>query len=232
MKQTDIAIFIHRINYSESSLIVTFYTLQNGVQKFIFQGGKKKGTALFPLSICEIIYYRRPDSELGKLTESRPHQVLQDIPINPVKATIAFFMVDVLKQCLQTDQSDVSLFRFLESTIVQLNTATDLSFFATQFLIDFSRHMGIDPHVQETNKRYFHLQDGEFSDFDRAGELVSSGPAIDLIQVILRKETISQVVSKEIKSEAFDVMIHYYKLHVPTFNIQKSLDVIKEILYA
>ena len=231
MKQSDTAIFIHRINYSESSLIVTFYTLQNGIQKFIFQGGKKKGTALFPLSICEIIYYRRPDSELGKLTEAKPHQALQDIPMNPVKATIAFFMVDVLKQCLQTDQHDISLFRFLEKTIVTLNVTTDLSLFATQFLIDFSLHMGIDPHIQESNKRYFHLQDGDFSAFDRTGELVADGPPVVLIQSLLRKETISNP-TKELKSDVFDIMIHYYKLHVPNFNIQKSLDVIKEILYS
>ena len=231
MKQSDTAIFIHRINYSESSLIVTFYTLQNGIQKFIFQGGKKKGTALFPLSICEIIYYRRPDSELGKLTEAKPHIALQDIPMNPVKATIAFFMVDVLKQCLQTDQRDVSLFQFLEKTILSLNSATDLSLFAAQFLLDFSLHMGIDPHIQETNKRYFHLQDGDFSDYDRTGELVADGPPVILIQSILRKEPFSNP-TKELKSEVFDIMIHYYKLHVPNFNVQKSLDVIKEILYS
>jgi DNA repair protein RecO (recombination protein O) len=231
VKQTDTAIFIHRVNYSESSLIVTFYTLQNGIQKFIFQGGKKKGTALFPLSICEIIFYRRPDSELGKLTESKSHQLLQDIPINPEKATIAFFMVDVLKQCLQTDQRDIVLFQYLESTIISLNNTTDLSLFATEFLINFSLHMGIDPHIQESNKRYFHLQDGDFSDFDRKGELVADGPEVQLIQSILRKETIAHP-SRALKSKTFDVMIHYYKLHVPNFNIQKSLDVIKEILYA
>ncbi len=230
MKQNDIAIFIHRINYSESSLIVTFYTLHNGIQKFVFQGGKKKGAFLFPLSICEINYYRRPDSELGKLTEVKSHILTQEIPTNPIKATIAFFMVDVLKKCLQTDQSDISLFRFLEQSIIQLDSTTDFGLFASFFLIDFSLHMGIVPHISETNKRYFHLQDGEFSDFDRAGELIASGPAIQLMQHILRKDNIPES-SKETKSELFDILIMYYKLHVSTFNIQKSFDVIREILY-
>ena len=70
MKSTDKAILLNRINYSESSLIITYYTLNNGIQKFLFQGGKKKANNLFPLSISEITYYNRPDSSLGKVTAS------------------------------------------------------------------------------------------------------------------------------------------------------------------
>lgn len=230
MKQSDKAIFLHRINYSESSLIVTFYTLQHGIQKFIFQGGKKKAAALFPLSLCEITFYHRPDSDLGKLTEAQSYAMIQEIPLNPIKSTLAFFIVDVLKKCLQTDQSDPLLYQFLEKTIVELKENRDHSLFSTRFLLNFSHHLGIEPHLQETNKRFFHLEDGEFSDSERRGEIVSSGASVELIQSLMRKEVISDF-SKQVKSEAFDVMIHYYKLHIPKFDIQKSLDVIKEILY-
>ena len=42
MKQVDKGILIHRINYSENSLIITLFTYSNGVQKFISKGVKKK----------------------------------------------------------------------------------------------------------------------------------------------------------------------------------------------
>lgn len=230
MKQNDKAIFLHRTNYSESSLIITFYCYQNGIQKFIFQGGKKKGTALFPLSLCEITFYKRSDSNLWKLTDTQSYEILQEIPSNPIKSTIAFFMVDVIKQCLQTDQHDSHLYQFLEKCILDLNKQPELSLFATRFLIDFSRHLGIDPQIQLTNMSYFHLQEGEFSSFDRQGEISASGPAVILIQKMIRKDSLENC-SKSDKIEAFDIMVHYYKFHIPKFDIHQSLEVIKEILY-
>lgn len=230
MKQNDKAIFLHRVNYSESSLIVTFYTLESGLQKFIFQGGKKKGQGLFPLSLCDIHYYRRPDSELGKLTDAFPYEMLHGISGNPLKSTLAFFMIDVLKQCLQTDQSDPALYSFVERSILVLNDQEDLSLYSITFLVEFAEHMGIEPSIYADNKRFFHLQDGEFSDFSRMGELVAEGECVELIQTILRRESVG-FVSKKVRQEALNAMIHYYKLHIPRFDVDKSLEIIYEILY-
>lgn len=230
MKENDKAIFLHRIHYSESSLIATFYTYRNGIQKYIFQGGKKKATGLFPLSLSEIHFYRRPDSDLGKLTAVAPYEMLHDLSSNPLKSTIAFFLVDVLKQCLQTDQSDPGLFHFVERQIISLNNQEDLSVFVTNFLLEFSEHMGIDPSLESVNKKHFYLQDGEFSDVDRKGELVASGQSAELIQNLLRKKEIIDV-TKDIKQEAFELMVIYYRLHIPKFDVQKSLEIIREILY-
>lgn len=230
MKENDKAIFLHRIHYSESSLIATFYTYRTGIQKFIFQGGKKKATGLFPLSLSEIHYYRRPDSDLGKLTAVAPYEMLHDLSSNPLKSTIAFFLVDVLKQCLQTDQSDPELFLFVERQIISLDEQEDLSVFVTQFLLEFSEHMGISPSLEIENKKFFYLQDGEFSDIDRKGELIASGQASELIQNLLRGEEVKDV-SKDIKQETFELMVIYYRLHIPRFDVQKSLEIIREILY-
>lgn len=230
MKQSDNAIFLHRITYSETSLIATFYTQHHGIQKFMFQGGKKKGTSLFPLSLCEITFYKRPDSELGKLTEARSSEILIELFSNPMKATLAFFMADVIKQCLQTDQSDPQVFQFLSRSIHALDKAEDLSYISTEFLIGFSEQLGIEPHLQEKNCTYFHLQDGDFSDFDRLGELVATGAGVEFIQTLLRGST-SISESKQTKKEAFEIMLNYFKLHIPRFNVDQSLAIIHDVLY-
>lgn len=230
MKQSDNAIFLHRINYSETSLIATFYTQTHGLQKFMFQGGKKKGTSLFPLSLCEITFYKRPDSELGKLTEARPSEMLIELFSNPMKATLAFFMADVIKQCLQTDQSDPQLFHFLTRSIHALDGAEDLSSFSTEFLIGFSEQLGVEPQIQDKNCAFFHLQDGDFSDFERLGELVATGSGVLFIQTILRgAKSVSE--SKQTKKEAFEIMLNYFKLHIPRFNVDQSLGIIHDVLY-
>lgn len=230
MKQSDNAIFLHRINYSETSLIATFYTQAHGLQKFMFQGGKKKSTSLFPLSVCEITFYKRPDSELGKLTEAHPSEMLIELFSNPMKVTLAFFMADVIKQCLHTDQSDPQLFHFLTRSILALDAAEDVSSFSTEFLIGFSEQLGIEPQIQDKNCTYFHLQDGDFSDFERLGELVATGSGVQFIQTILRGAK-SNSESKQTKKEAFEIMLNYFKLHIPRFNVDQSLGIIQDVLY-
>ena len=70
MKFQDRGIVLSRSAYSETSLIVTLFTESFGVQTFLFQGAKKKkGLVLFPLATVDITYYRRSDSQMGKLTE-------------------------------------------------------------------------------------------------------------------------------------------------------------------
>lgn len=231
MKSTDHAIFLHRTHYSESSLITTFYTKNNGIQKFIFQGGKKKSAGIFPLALSEIQFYHRPDSELGKLTATSPLKMLHELSINPLKSTLAFFIADVLKNCLKTDQKDLHLFDFLENRIELLSVSTDLSIFNTQFLIDFTYHLGIEPIPPIKACSHFYLQDGTFSDTYRAGEIVNKNEGVQLIQELLMKNKLQTSYSKQSKKEAFETMLSYYKLHLPSFNTNNSLEIIRDILY-
>lgn len=232
MKQNDKAIFLHRINYSESSLITTFYTLHHGIQKFIFQGGKKKSSSLFPLSVSEITFYRRPDSELGKLTEVQSIDPLNGILSDPIRSTIAFFIADVLKNCLKTDQSDPLLFEFLEERIQSLDRcdANSLSLYPTEFLIGFTFQMGIEPRIPDGICSHFYIEEGEFSNLERKGDLVANGPGVKLIQQLLKVKR-TQEPTRIDRQDAFEVMLSYYKLHIPGFNIDQSLEIIREILY-
>lgn len=231
MKKNDKAILLHRINYSESSLIVTLYTQQSGLQKFIFQGGKKKAVGIFPLSLCEITYYSRPDSDLNKLTEATPYHLLFSLTSHPLKSTLAFFMADVLKQCVQGVQADAVMFHALEQYILELDERTDVSMFSTYFLIQLAKQLGIEPHSGSANRKFFHLQEGEFSDDNTAGSISESGEGVQLIQYVLRNNAAAEACTKHAKRQAFDVMIHYFKLHIPRFDVEKSLEIIREVLY-
>lgn len=226
MKQTDFAILLHRISYSESSLIVSYYTKSRGIQKFLYQGGKKKASALFPLNICEIVYYQRLDSELGKLTEVQSVLNLDGILTHPVKSTIAFFIADILKQTLQTNQSEEQLFEFLCSEIQLLNSQDQLTLFPIHFLAKYTEFIGIAPQIIE-NPRYFNLMEGEFHSDFRPGELeIDPILCAQLLAVFEHQDP-----DKKYRKELFDILLHYYKIHTPKFDISQSLQVISEILY-
>ena len=142
MKQIDEAIFIHRVPYSESSLIVTLLTKEHGYQKFLFKGGKKKSHQLYPLSVSEIEFYARKESELWNVTSAEPAFV-QNIQFDPVKSTISFFVADVLNMVLRGTERDVALFNFVKESIVNLNEENDLGMFPSLFLIDLTKQLSL-----------------------------------------------------------------------------------------
>jgi len=213
------------MSYSESSLIVTFYTKGAGIQKYIFQGAKKKNNVIFPLNICEITYYKRPDSELGKLTEAASIFPLTEIISNPYKSSIAFFMVDVLRQTLQTNQAENELFSFIEKQIISLNESKSVSFFPLQFLVQFTEHIGIFPSLED-NPTYFNLMEGEFHSLFNSGEVEIHGESCQqLYQLFLGNNP-----NPRYKKELLDILLHYYKIHTPRFDVSNSLEIIEEIL--
>lgn len=227
MKQTDVGIFLHRTSYSESSLVTTFYTQNGGLQKFVFQGVKKKNNNLFPLNICELTYYKRPDSELGKLTSVDTINPLISIISNPVKSVIAFFIADVMRQSLQTNEKEPELFLFLSNKISELNEINELSLFPLHFLKNFTYHIGIQPIMCDDNKPlYFNLNEGEFHSDYRVGEPSVEGEIVEHIYNLFNNEKIPA----SSKKQALELLLNYYAIHIPRFDLGKSLEIIREVL--
>ena len=232
MKQYTTGIFIHKSAYSESSLIVSFFTEDAGLQRFLFQGGQKKASALYPCSIVELTFYRRPDSELGKLTEVRSSTPLSQIPFNAVHGTVAFFFADIMRNVLKNESEDLDLFHFLKHTIQKIDELQEqeLAVAVIFFLLKLTEKLGIEPQVEEKQKRFFLPVEGLFSDIERLDTITFSGEGVLLIQLLLSEAEIS-IVTPSAKKEALEILLSYYRLHIPSFNVERTLDIVREILY-
>jgi DNA repair protein RecO (recombination protein O) len=227
LKQTDYGIVLHRLNYSESSVIITLFTQNKGIKRFIFQGGKKKNSAIFPMNHIEFTYYARPDSELGKMTEAFSSGISNEIPFDPIKASIAFFLADVVKQCIKTEEQDKELFDFLENRIHLLNQNSSLSLFPHETLIQLTKYLGLQP--QESDGAYFLVQEGLFSDHHQFDSTAEKGEAVDLLRAILKGEVPSNS-STSTRRQTMELILKYFRYHVPNFNVDHSLDIIRETL--
>ena len=232
MKQQSKGIFIHKTTYSESSLIVSFFTEDEGLQRFIFYGGKKKASVLFPCSICEITYYRRPDSDLGKLTEVHGTTNLTQILFSPCHGTVAFFYADIMRNVLKSEMEDRDMYSFLVDAIQGMNSLRDpdLSLAVVWFLLRLTEKLGIEPIVQDIAKKFFLPTEGLFSDYERKDLITYSGEGVELIQEMLQMREKSKVKSQA-KRDALEVLLAYFKFHIPSFNIDRSLSIVREVLY-
>lgn len=230
MKSNDLGVFLHRSVYSESSLIVWFFTRETGLQKFLFRGGKKKAHSLFPLAVCELSFYGYKNSDLLNLTTVESAQT-SAFQFNPICATIAFFCVECAKKCTHQGDKDEAVFQFLVNFSHRLEIEENKGILPLQFLIDFSEVLGFLPHFEEDSANYFNLDAGVFQTTTNKHERIVSGSGVELIgSLVNNKYRFSSL--KQDRELALNTMLEYYKIHIPRFENLESFDVVREILNA
>ena len=230
MKTTDRGIFIHRLAYSDTSLIITFFTKSSGLKKFIFKGGKKKAHSLFPMSIGELSFYDRKESSLLQLTAVDPATSHQ-FQFDPIKSTIAFFLAEVIGKCVHQDEVDSTCYDFVEQKVEELDASEDYQYFPINFLVDFTEILGVQPYVKNNSDLYFNLDEGTFESHSRIDLREASGAPADLIRNrILGNGTVDY--TRMDREQALETMLDYYRIHIPNFGVLDSYEIVKEILHA
>jgi DNA repair protein RecO (recombination protein O) len=230
MKSTDKGIFLQRTTFSDSSLIVTFFTQKNGLQKFVFRGGKKKAHNIFAMSLSELCYYGRRDSELLNLTsvESVRPQTFQ---FDPVKGAIAFFMAETLRKCVTLGQADEEFFDFIEQWVVHLEERENVTLFPLEFLIGCSEILGFKPLCDDPAAAVFNLDAGVFQISSSPIERTYRGDAVVLIKELIERKN-SELTQKSDREEALEIMLQYFRIHVPRFDKLESYEIVREVLRA
>jgi DNA repair protein RecO (recombination protein O) len=227
MKESDIGIFLQRISFSESSAIVSYFTANHGFQKYLFLGAKKKSNTLFPLSIQEITSYNRNDSDLGKLTQAVSTMEVKNIPFDPIRSSIAFFIAEILQKCLTHTEKDEGLFQFLKEKIIELDEAPNVSMFPIHFLLDFSFHLGIEPQIVDEENAYFNLEEGVFAKNVQRDRFCSEECSDAILNLLNHSNT---NLPYRLRKEVLDVILVYYRLHLEHFGLVKSKEVLETVL--
>ena len=229
MKTTDEGILLHRISYSESSVIATFFTKKSGLKKFIFKGGKKKGPQLFPLSISELTYYGRLDSELLNLTAADP-VLAQSFQFSPVRSAIAFFIAELLLKCIKHEEQDEAFYNFIYSTIVELDKAESISQLPVNLMIEILDFLGIKPLVEEETSTVFNLTSGTIGNNTEFRANTVDAPYVLEISKKLQNPSIKLSLSSEGRSGIIETIIDYLKLHIPGFSGLETYEIVKDVV--
>lgn len=226
MKTADTGIFLNRIPYSESSVIVSYFTKNLGYKRFIYLGGRKKNPQLFPLNIQQLTYYNRQDSELLKLSSAESDGRVKEIPFHQLRSALAFFVAEVLQKCLNHTEQDLALYAFLEKQIEQLDQLEDLSYFPHLFLLDLSGYLGFQPSIESKFPNSFHLQDGRFTDEHLKEESITGNEMLFLFHLLCQQK---YSVTRTERAKALDALVRYYELHLESFGPLKSKAILQEL---
>ena len=116
------AIVLHKVKYSETSLILKIYTEKEGLLSFIVSGVRgKKGrlrTAQFQiLNLLDLSYSKGKKSQLRHITDLKISEPFSELLFNPVKRSIGLFMAELIQHCIKEEEKNVPLFNFLYNSI-------------------------------------------------------------------------------------------------------------------
>ena len=105
-------------------------------------------------------------------------------------------------------------------------SSPDAKAFPLEFLIEFIQLLGFEPQTLEDPK-FFDLSNAAFLKESSGLPNEISGPIVTFLNDMFLMEA----SDLELYKEALPIILKYMKLHLPSFDNEKSLGIIKDILY-
>jgi DNA repair protein RecO (recombination protein O) len=232
-------IVLRSLKYEDATLIVDLFTEVQGRMSFMVHLPKSKGAIikkrLFqPMSILDMECDIRPNSKLQHFKEVRLSVPYMNLPFDAYKLSISFFVAEFLYFALKGEQQNVPLFSYLVNSLCWLDSSErSYSNFHLVFLMRLSRFLGFYPNLDGYRTGdYFDLRNSCFTSVRPAhGDFLEPTEAAR-IHVLMRMnyETMHlYAMSREERNRCIEVMITYYRLHIPGFPELKSLEVLREL---
>lgn len=235
MKITDQALLLRKVSYGESSLVLTLFTLNQGIKSFIFKGAKKKrGATLMPLAFLEITYFERVENQLGQLTQADLLMHLNDIILDPRKSAVLFFICDILNSVIREENiPQKELFMFLSAELVELDKSSFEVNYPLYFLMSLTRFLGIEPHYEEQEPLFFDMHEGAFTRHApfRAQLQLTKEEVFWLASNFIKgkDQILADALPRDQRQRLIRILVDYYSHHVANFSTPKSLTILEEV---
>lgn len=237
-------IVLRTIKYGETSLVVSIFTEQFGLQSYLVNGVRtptKKGTAKANLfqsaAILDLVAYHNEFKNLQRLKEFKWSFLYQHILSDIRKNAVALFMIELLTKCLKQPEANAELFYFVEDALHHLDEAKDTV--TANFPLFFALHLAvffgfrISDEFSETHS-FLDLEEGSFvEEKPRHPHYLQDkeAAAVSHILKIMQPNELEEVaLNQDSRRRITHALEEYYALHIPDFGTMKTLPVLREIM--
>jgi DNA repair protein RecO (recombination protein O) len=207
--------------FGESSIIVTIFTEQFGLQSYIVNGIRSKTSrskiALFqPLTLLELVVYHRENANINRIKEVKCLHPYQSIQGDIIKSSVAMFITEVINKSVKEESHASHLFEFLCSSFITLDTLVDNSEnFHLVFLIKLSRFLGF----------------GAQSCAEILGGRVTSSANEMLITQLLKSDYLQPFkMPTDQRREVLELLVYFYNEHGGVLGDLKSMQVLRDLM--
>jgi DNA repair protein RecO (recombination protein O) len=236
-------IVLRTVKYGETSLIVSVFTEQSGLQSYMVKGvrsmqsRRSKASLLFPSSQLEMVVYHNPQKNLQFIKEYQPDYFYQEVGENIIKNGIAVFAVELLLQLVVTDDVHSTLFSFAKDFLIHLDQCDPgrLANLPLFFLIQSGRLSGyhLSGHFSETTP-YLDLSEGRFTEHAAFYPPFTTAEEAELMGRLIAAESFEMVqqikINNLLRKEILNHFLAFLQTHIPHFRELKSIAVLSAIL--
>lgn len=233
------AIVLHTLKYGESKMIVDMFTKSQGRISFVVTIPKTAKSRLKkqyfqPMTLLEIGCDVRQRVQLQKLADARLWAPYVSIPSSPEKLAITLFVAEFLYHGLRSEQRNEPLFDYVADSLLWLDAAAEgYANFHLTFLIRLSRFLGFYPNLEGYEEQcVFDLRSGCFSrEVPTHPDFLQPAEA-RLIHLMMRMDFPTMHLfrlSRYDRHRIMDVLLQYYRQHLPDFPEMKSLAVLQSL---
>ncbi len=241
MWQKTSGIVLRTVKYKDTALMATVYTESGGRASFavsVPQRARKSGVraAFFqPLALLEMEADFRPTASVHRLKDVKLLYPFATLPFDPCKSAIALFLAEFLYHALREEAENRPLFAYLRHSLEWLDTCgAGYSNFHLVFLMRLSRFLGLYPNLE-------HYRAGDCFDLRAAcftpsrpvahTDYIAPAEAAHLARLMrMNYDTMRFFrLGRAERARILEVILAYYRLHLPSFPVLKSPEVLKEL---
>ena len=233
------ALVLSTVNYGDRQLIVDLLTRQAGRQSFIVRlsqspHGRVHRRLFQPLTLLDADFTLRPNRTLQRFSEVRMSRPWTSLTANPYKMPLVFFVAEFLRHATRDEQDVATLFDYVVDSVEWLDMASEgYANFHLVFMIRLSMFLGFFPNLESYEPgACFDLRSGCFSttvpphpDYIQADEAEAMVGLMRLSFTTMRLFR----MSREERNRCVDVILDFYRLHIPAFPELKTLGVVREL---
>ncbi|HYC86008.1 MAG TPA: DNA repair protein RecO [Chryseosolibacter sp.] len=208
--------------FRETSIIVTIFTDEFGLQSYIVNGVRTKHSktnkiALFqPLTLLNLVVYHRPQANIERIREVQCLYPFATLTTDMRKSAIAMFLTELLNKTVKEETHAREIFEFILNSLITLDKLNgDFENYHLQFMLRLSHYLGFG--VQSVN------------------ELVGGRAADEVSEQLLDRLLVSDYSNNIKMSNAqrrglLDLILDFYLRHFDSMREMKSLQVLRDVM--
>ena len=245
-------IILHKMPYSESSLIVRGYSRETGKVSFLVKGAKRPKSKFRGLleyfTLYDARYRFKSGSDFHTLTEVAPIQSYQSIVSNLKKQALANLYLEIHLRCLPEPETSIPQFECSINTLETLNESTrsphHYPLLLCDFLLQFLHIMGLQPRFQGCVQCKVPVSTSDTWMLDMGGPLCRNcqrqnrSPGVSLsattlhwLHQVQQMGTRSTVASAYLMKQAEMLLLAFLQHHAGYRNSLKSLELYRNFIY-
>src|SRR3970040_1176952 len=229
------AIVISSIKFQEKSLIVKCFTQSHGLKSYFvrdaFSGRKSNQKIAYfqPLTILEIKTVHKNKRTLENLKKIKISTPFQTIHSDIFKSTIVMFISEILHHSIHEEETNESLFSFLETALLWLDHHDEIANFHLILMLEATKYLGFYPDVSDMDMPFFEMTEGVFTPFHAISSLTEHETNLFKKLIDLKFDTDQKTFHVIERQIVLKILIDYYSFHLDGFKKPKSLEVLKEV---